>query len=99
MSDGNGGVEPTEVEARIAATSNEIESRLGSSLTDGKIDMAKLRTEDEALFQVLDAFAQSKTWRDDPRVSASDVAKLLEAQARTTPLGAALENLQRSLDT
>ena len=48
--------------------------------------------------QVLDAFAQSKTTRDDPKVTASDVAKLLEAQSRTTPLGIALARLRDSLE-
>jgi len=83
---------------RVAAVSDEVESRLAGSLTDGKIDMNQLRGDDEALSEVLDAFAQSKTTRDDPKVTASDVAKLLEAQSRTTPLGIALARLRDSLE-
>lgn len=90
-------VEPTEVSQRVESVAASVESRLGGSLTDdGRIDMERLKSNDEALFKVLDAYAVSKTWRDDPEISASDVAKLLEAQSRTTPLGAALESLRQS---
>jgi hypothetical protein len=85
------------VQGRIDRVSAHVENRLKTSLTNGKIDLQKLKTQDPALHAVLDAFAESKTWRDDPEISAVDVAKLLEAQSNATRLGAALEKLKSTL--
>jgi hypothetical protein len=87
------------VDSRIQRVSASIQDRLGESLTtDGKIDLQKLKENDAALHEVLHRFAESKTWRDDPRMAAVDVAKLLEAQSHSTPLGAALNQLKSALN-
>ena len=87
-----------DVPARVEATAKSIEMRLQPGLNEkGKVDLGLLKQADPDLHNVLEQFALSKTWRDDPQITATDVAKLLEAQANTTPLGAALEKLSANL--
>jgi hypothetical protein len=87
------------IEQRIDSMASSIENRLDGSLTnDGKIDLAQLERNDAELFEVLKTYMMSKTWRDDKSITARDVAKLIEAQSTTTPLGAALEKLKTSFD-
>ena len=87
------------VETRIDKVSEVIRKRLDGSLTaEGKINLDALGKTDAELRAVLDGFAASKTWRDDPSVSARDVAKLLEAHSKVTPLGDALEKLGQNLE-
>lgn len=86
------------VEKRIEKVSGAIQKRLETSLTpDGKVDLETLENTDAELRDVLDSYAASKTWRDDPHITAKDVAKLLEARSKDTPLGNALEKLGQSL--
>lgn len=87
------------VNIRIDKVSDAIRKRLDGALTpDGKIDLEALGKTDAELRDVLDHFAASKTWRDDPTASARDVAKLLEARSKATSLGDALEKLGQNLD-
>lgn len=87
------------VEKRIDKVSNAIEGRLNNALNEeGKVDLSMLGTTDAELRDVLSSFSESKTWRDDPKATARDVAKLLEARSQRTPLGEALEKLSKSLD-
>jgi hypothetical protein len=87
-----------EVSARVEARAQSIQQRLKPGLNKaGKIDLDALKEADAELFEVLQQFARSKTWRDDPDYTSYDVAKLLEAQSKATPLGAALENLSKNL--
>ncbi|MDP9572180.1 UNVERIFIED_ORG: hypothetical protein J2W66_002665 [Agrobacterium larrymoorei] len=84
--------------ARVDVVANSIAERLQSSVgADGKLSLDAVKGNDAELYEVLHQFALSKTWRDDPTTSARDVAKLLEAQSKSTPLGAALETLSQSL--
>lgn len=84
--------------ARVESVARSIEERLLPGVgEDGKIDLEALKRSDADLHEVLHRFAVAKTWRDDPKISARDVAKLLEAQSKSTPLGAALEKLSHSL--
>ena len=84
--------------ARVDSIAQSIKERLKPGVgEDGKIDLEALEQSDAELHEVLHRFALSKTWRDDPDLSALDVAKLLEAQSASTPLGAALEKLAESL--
>ena len=88
----------TKSAARLETIAQSIEERLKPGVgKDGKIDLEALKQSDAELHEVLHRFALSKTWRDDPKISALDVAKLLEAQSASTPLGAALEKLAESL--
>ena len=90
--------EQDESTVRVETIAQSIEERLKPSVgEDGKIDLGALEGNDAALHEVLYRFALSKTWRDDPKISALDVAKLLEAQSKSTPLGAALERLSESI--
>lgn len=87
------------VETRIDKVSDVIRKRLNAGLTaNGKVDLDALGETDAELRDVLDRFALSKTWRDDPKATARDVAKLLEARSKATPLGAALDKLSENLD-
>lgn len=87
------------VETRIDKVTDMIRKRLDGALTaEGKIDLEALGKTDAELRDVLDSFAASKTWRDDPTTTARDVAKLLEARSKATPLGDALEKLGQNLD-
>ena len=87
-----------ESSARVQSVARLIEERLSPGVgEDGKIDREALKQSDAELHEVLHQYALSKTKRDDPKISAKDVAKLLEAQSTTTPLGAALEKLSKSM--
>lgn len=87
------------VESRINKLTEFVAKRLEPGLTeDGKVDLDKLAQHDAALKDVLENFALSKTWRDDPIATARDVAKLLEAKSSQTPLGESLEKLGESLN-
>ena len=87
------------VETRIDKVADAIQKRLEGALTgEGKVDIEALGNTDAELRDVLDNFAASKTWRDDPVATARDVAKLLEARSKLTPLGDALEKLGQNLD-
>ena len=87
------------VDTRIEKVAGTIRKRLDGGLTaSGKIDLDALKKVDPELHHVLDSFALSKTWRDDPTTTARDVAKLLEARVSTTPLGGALDKLAKNFD-
>ena len=78
------------ISERIDKVAEQIEARLEPGLVDGRIDLRRLKEQDKDLHHLLDMYAASKTWRDDPMTTARDVAKLLEAQSKETPLGSAL---------
>ena len=84
------------VTARIDRVSAGIEARLDLSIVDNRIDLEILRDQDSELHQLLAIMAESKTVRDDPKMTARDVAKLLEARSAQTPLGNALSEFAKS---
>jgi hypothetical protein len=87
-----------DVASRIEQVSSEVKTRLDGSVTsDGRIDLEQLEVNDPVLFGVLQSHIASKTWRDDTGITASDVAKLIEAQSAETPLGLAIKKLRDSM--
>ena len=88
-----------EIELRVDEATEVIEARLNVALTpQGKIDAEQLSEKDPNLFEALEQFALSKTWRDDPNLTARDIARLLEARSSSTLLGEAITKLSEEID-
>lgn len=75
-----------------------IEAQLQSNIADdGSIDLIKLRENDKPLAEIFDVITLSKTWRDDPKMFAKDVARMISARDSSSVLGSALEKLEGKL--
>lgn len=83
---------------KIIELRESIEAQLESNLADdGTIDLLKLRENNQALAEIFDVITLSKTWRDDPRAFAKDVARMMSARDSSSILGSALEKLEAKL--
>ncbi|WP_155931353.1 hypothetical protein [Pseudomonas aeruginosa] len=83
---------------KIGELREKIELQLQSSITeDGTVDLLKLRENNKPLAEIFDIITLSKTWRDDPRKFAKDVARMISARDSTSDLNFALEKLEGKL--
>lgn len=75
-----------------------IEAQLEASIAeDGTIDLIKLREDNKSLAEIFDVITLSKTWRDDPKAFAKDVARMISARDSSSVLGSALDKLESKL--
>lgn len=82
----------------IQLLQKEIEADLKKALNDeGVIDEIKLEETNKPLAEIFDLITMSKTWRDDPRAYAKEVARLISARQKGNDLSNALDKLDESL--
>lgn len=82
----------------INAVRKEVEAALKQTLNDeGTIDILQLREKNKPLAEIFDIITLSKTWRDDPKPFAKEVARLIAARDTTNDLAIALKNLEAKL--
>ncbi|VXC39853.1 hypothetical protein PSEUDO9AZ_10722 [Pseudomonas sp. 9AZ] len=83
---------------KIAELRKQIEAQLKSSIAeDGTVDLLKLRENNKPLAEVFDIITLSKTWRDDPKQFAKDVARMVSAREQDSDLSSALKKLETRL--
>lgn len=83
---------------KIAELRKNIEAQLKASIADdGTVDLLKLRENSKPLAEIFDIITLSKTWRDDPKTFAKDVARMISARDDSSDLSSALEKLEAKL--
>ena len=82
----------------IQSLQKEIEADLKKALNEeGVIDEIKLEETNKPLSEIFDIITLSKTWRDDPRAYAKEVARLISARQKGNDLSDALDKLDQAL--
>lgn len=85
---------------KIKQLQGEIEKALEETLNEeGTIDILKLKESSESLSAIFDVILESKTWKDDPKDFAKEVARMLEAREKGNELSNALEKLEEALNS
>lgn len=84
---------------KIAELRKSIEAQLKASIADdGTVDLLKLRENSKPLAEIFDIITLTKTWRDDPKTFAKDVARMISARDDSSVLSSALEKLEAKLN-